>query len=123
MGRKAMTTAEFEAQVKAAVNTVYDPCSVAAGRPVGLVDLGLLIDYSLTNHCLHLRFRATFTGCTMAPHFMEAARAAVLSLPGVAIVTSELVSDALWTPDMAGGLTPPPPARVAPQAWRLRQSA
>ncbi|MFM2042420.1 MAG: hypothetical protein RLY86_996 [Pseudomonadota bacterium] len=85
------------------LNRIKDPCSIAAGRPVGLYDLGLVLGWEWTGPAgsahLTLRFCVTFPGCMQAPHFTEAARRDLSALPGVAGVTTLVDTSALWTPD------------------------
>ena len=104
----------LDAAVRAALAGVFDPCSVAAGRPLSLVAMGLFLDARLEGGTLHARFAVTFAGCTMAPHFLHAAEAELAKLPGVARVTATVDPDFRWTPE---GL-PPPPMAGRPQAWR-----
>lgn len=110
----------FAAAVDAALARVYDPCSVASGRPQSLADMGLVLGWSLDDGVLTVRFAVTFAGCTMAPHFTEAARAALAGLPGVARVDTIVDTGFVWTPDRMAA--PPPPLAGRPQAWRDRVS-
>ncbi len=104
-----------DAAVRAALAGVHDPCSVAAGRPLSLVDMGLLRDWRLDGDTLSVRFAVTFAGCTMAPHFLRAAEVELARLPGVARVCAAVDTDFVWTPDL---MPAPPPMRGVPQAWR-----
>lgn len=102
------------AQVEALLDRIHDPCSVAAGRPTSVRALGLVRGWRMEDGVLTVTFCVTFPGCTMAPHFTEAARAALAGLPGVREVVTVVDTSAEWTP----------PARVEmrgePQAWRRR---
>lgn len=89
----------FDGAVRALLNTIYDPCSVAAGRPLGLVDMGLVLGWTLDTGTLRLTFCTTSGECMMAPHFTEAARERLASLPGVARVEIAIDHDFVWTPD------------------------
>lgn len=90
----------LDALIRQKLDAIYDPCSVAAGRPKGLLEMGLVLDWAFTAPGrLNVRFCMTFTGCTMAPHFMEAARESLETLPGVSAVETELDTGFLWTPD------------------------
>jgi len=100
--------------VHAALSTVYDPCSIAAGRPTSLVDLGLVTATRMEGATLHITFCVTFAGCTMAPHFVEAARIELLKIDGVEQVETQVDTAHVWEPlarvEMHG----------EPQAWRAR---
>ena len=110
------------ASVEAALGRVHDPCSVAAGRPKNLIEMGLVLGWRWTAPGkLHVDLCVTFTGCTMAPHFVEAARRELLALPGVSEVELEVDTNFFWTPER---MTPDEaPARGTPprpQEWRER---
>lgn len=105
-----------DADIHAALAGVHDPCSVAAGRPLSLVAMGLLRGWDLEAGTLSVRFAVTFAGCTMAPHFLRAAEAELAKLPGVARVVATVDTGFAWTPDL---MPPPPPMRGTPQAWRV----
>lgn len=104
----------LEGAINTALAGVYDPCSIAAGRPTSLVDMGLVTDWALDEGVLTVTFCVTFAGCTMAPHFTEAARVELAKLPGVRDVVTVVDTAHVWTP--RGAI----PMRGAPQAWRER---
>ena len=104
-----------DAAIRGALSGVHDPCSVAAGRPLSLVDMGLLRSWCLEDGTLFVTFAVTFAGCTMAPHFLRAAEAELARLSGVAQVRASVDTDFTWTPDL---MPAPPPMRGTPQAWR-----
>ncbi len=102
----------LDRSIRAALARVMDPCSVAAGRPTSLLDMGLVLGWELAGGTLRIRFGVTFAGCTMAPHFIEAARAGLLAIDGIEAVDARVDTDFVWTP-------PEPLAMTGePQAWR-----
>jgi metal-sulfur cluster biosynthetic enzyme len=117
--------------VAAALACVYDPCSVAAGRPVSIVDLGLLVDVvSDADGHVTVVLRTTFPGCTMAGLFSQAAETSVLALDGVHSVSVQLRDEWDWTPDAvtpAGRRLLGEPAVMrassAPVPWARRRTA
>lgn len=100
------------ASVRAALAHVHDPCSIAAGRPTNLIDMGLVLDARMAGTTLHITFCVTFAGCTMAPHFVEAARVELLKIEGVERVEASVDTSHIWTPRPLIALT------GEPQAWR-----
>ncbi len=114
-----MTTAIDEA-IRSALDQVLDPCSVAAGRPLSLLAMGLVPGWEMRGTTLHIRFGVTFAGCTMAPHFMEAAHALLLAIDGVDAVEAFVDTGFVWAPERIAASTPSMPGR--PQAWRERVS-
>jgi metal-sulfur cluster biosynthetic enzyme len=105
------------AEVRAACAPIHDPCSVAAGRPTSITDMGLVRAADLRDGTLTVTFGVTWAGCTMAPHFTEAARAECLMLPGVERVVTVVDTAADWAP------LPPATLRGQPQAWRARAAS
>jgi len=100
--------------IRTALSTVYDPCSIAAGRPTSLIDMGLVTATRMEGATLHITFCVTFAGCTMAPHFVEAARAELLKIDGVERVETFVDTAHVWEPLAQVEM------RGVPQAWRAR---
>lgn len=101
--------------VRAACAPIHDPCSIAAGRPISIADMGLVRAAELRDGVLTITFGVTWAGCTMAPHFTQAARAACAKLPGVRRVEAVVDTVADWAPPPLSAMT------GRPQAWRERQ--
>lgn len=103
--------------VRQALSAVQDPCSVAAGRPTNIVDLGLLVSADVDDDgVLVIVLRTTFPGCTMAPHFTRAAETCAGQIPGVRSVRVEIDPEFTWRPR-------PQPSRVPATdvvPWALR---
>ena len=104
----------LDERIKSALASVFDPCSVAAGRPTSIIDMGLVLDADLDGTTLHIAFCVTFAGCTMAPHFVEAARAELIKLEGVREVVTRIDTDHIWIYPALH------PIQGEPQAWRQR---
>ena len=100
--------------VTAALSGVYDPCSIAAGRPVSLLDMGLVTGWHVAGDVLEITFCVTFAGCTMAPHFVEAARIELAKIAGIREVVTHIDTEHVWTPPALVTI----PMRGTPQAWR-----
>jgi len=114
-------SAAFDDAVRGALGRVHDPCSVAAGRPTSLVDMGLVRDWRLgADGTLSVTFGVTFAGCTMAPHFTQAAARELERLPGVRRVETRVDTEFEWTPDLM--VRPAVEMRGRPQAWRERRA-
>lgn len=117
-GRSIMA---LKQDIEAALSRVHDPCSVAAGRPKSLLEMGLIRNWTLEGSHLDVRFAVTFAGCTMAPHFMEAAREALLEIPEIESVSVAVDTDFVWHPGLMRG--EPPALTGTPQAWRTREKS
>jgi metal-sulfur cluster biosynthetic enzyme len=122
-----LDTTTLEAAVRACFESIYDPCSVAAGTPVSLYDMGLLKGWELTDAGqLTVQLCVTFGACTMAPHFARAAEDLLGKLDGVREVTVEIDTGVLWSTermtDHGRALLASRPLRFAPRdAPRPRQ--
>ncbi|MEM1102531.1 MAG: iron-sulfur cluster assembly protein [Pseudomonadota bacterium] len=107
--------------VSTALSGIYDPCSVAAGRPKNLFEMGLVLGWEASPEgALTVRFCVTFAGCTMAPHFVEAARRELLAINGVTGVTIDVDTTFFWTPERMAIDGDREFPDYQPQAWRKR---
>lgn len=91
----------IEDEAMALLETVMDPCSVAAGRPVSIVAMGLLVGLEVTGSMARVSLRTTFPGCTMAPKFAEAAEEQLRTLPSIEEVQVTIDPTFTWTPEQA----------------------
>jgi metal-sulfur cluster biosynthetic enzyme len=90
------------AQIRAQLNLVLDPCSVVAGAPAGLDEMGLVRELQLTETDagteILVRIGVTEPGCLMGASFAVNARRQLEGLPGVATVDVQLDHRADWEP-------------------------
>jgi metal-sulfur cluster biosynthetic enzyme len=115
-----LESALIDDQIRAVLAQIYDPCSIAAGRPISLIDMGLVRGWTLENGTLSIIFCVTFAGCTMAPHFAQAAANDLANIPGINRVETHIDTDFVWTPDRM--IDVPTILTGKPQAWRDRIS-
>lgn len=91
-----------EAQVRAALDDVRDPCSEVAGVPAGLVEMGLVQELVVepTPEGAHVRvaIRVTEPTCLMGPALAAGARERLAAMPGVARFEVTLSDDNDWMP-------------------------
>jgi metal-sulfur cluster biosynthetic enzyme len=93
-------------EVLQVLDQVVDPCSAAQGRPLGLVELGLVSSVSIEDgRAVRVRLVTTSPGCRFGPTMAEAAEAAIRGLKGVGAATVEIDTASVWTE-----------ARMAPEA-------
>lgn len=90
---------DLDAHIVAALRRVYDPCSVAQQRPISIYDLGLVGSWRVDErgHAT-VRMRVTSPSCQMAAHFLAAAQAELVKVPGVRTASCEVDATELWTP-------------------------
>jgi metal-sulfur cluster biosynthetic enzyme len=90
------------ANVREALDAVVDPCSVVAGAPAGLVQMGLVRALELSEGdagaTIRVRIGVTEPGCLMGASFAAQARAQLERLDGVARVEIELDHANDWMP-------------------------
>jgi metal-sulfur cluster biosynthetic enzyme len=88
--------------VRALLDEIIDPCSIAAGAPAGLVEMGLVRGVEVTSmpagDAITVRIGLTEPGCMMGASFVVRVREALEPLPGVARVDVELEHDSGWSP-------------------------
>lgn len=91
-----------EAEVRAELNRIVDPCSVVAGAPAGIEEMGLVRELRLTETvdgvAIRVRIGVTEPGCMMGASFAVSARERLEALPGVAGVEVQLDHRCDWEP-------------------------
>jgi metal-sulfur cluster biosynthetic enzyme len=93
---------ELTDRVRETLNGIVDPCSVVAGAPAGLVDLGLVRHLAVTpaqdGVAVRVRIGVTEPGCLMGASFAIKARELLQAVPGVSTVDVELDHAGDWEP-------------------------
>jgi metal-sulfur cluster biosynthetic enzyme len=88
------------------LNAIVDPCSVAAGLPAGLLDMGLVREVDIVEDAnggarVSVVIAVTEYGCLMGAPFAQMACERLLQLPGVKDVDVKLDAKFDWsTADM-----------------------
>ncbi|MEU2033719.1 metal-sulfur cluster assembly factor [Nocardia amamiensis] len=84
--------------IRTALQDVVDPCSVAAGAPINIIDMGLVLDIDVDS-AGHARIliRTTSPMCTLVGSIAEGAERAACSVPGVTEATVEVDPRPGWT--------------------------
>jgi metal-sulfur cluster biosynthetic enzyme len=86
------------ADVRAALNEIVDPCSVAVGAPAGMDDMGLIRDVAVEDGRVTVSIGLTEPMCLMGPAFVRSAEERLSALEGVGDVEVSLSSGLDWTP-------------------------
>ncbi len=91
-----------EAVVRAELNQILDPCSVVAGAPAGIEELGLVRELVVSEAeggvAIALSIGVTEPGCMMGASFVVRARERLESLAGVVAVDIRLDHESDWEP-------------------------
>jgi metal-sulfur cluster biosynthetic enzyme len=99
-----MTTVEA---VHAALEGIVDPCSVATGVPLSILDMGLLRGVEVSGDEVLVELRLTSPLCHQAPDFIMEVERRVRALAGVGSVVCRTDIGMAWEP-----------ARMRPDALR-----
>ena len=87
------------AALEAALDAVVDPCSVAAGTPLSVRDMGLVRDLAVDDAGrVRLLLCVTGPGCTFVGVMADAARERLSAIRGVSDVDVVLDPDVVWDP-------------------------
>ena len=81
-------------QAKLALRKVKDP-----DLNLNIVDLGLVYDVRVADNNVEVDMSLTSPGCPSGPEIMSDAEKQLKALPGVGMVTVNLVWSPFWTPD------------------------
>lgn len=92
-----MTTPE---QVREALREVIDPCSVAAGSNLDIVEMGLVKSIEVSDGHVNVEMRLTTPVCHMVAYFIDEIDTHVGSLPGVDSVELRTDDGREWTEAM-----------------------
>lgn len=87
-------------EVCAALNRVLDPCSVGAGVPIGLVDMGLIESLDISGNEVEVAISPTSTSCILVAVFASQAEVEIGGIPWVEkVVVSIVAGERPWTED------------------------
>ena len=93
----------LRAAVISALDLVADPCSVARGEPLGVVEMGLLTCLSIVSTATGFRvvvqLRLTSPGCLFWSHFEQQATERLLAIEEVNAVDIDWSTEFDWEPD------------------------
>jgi metal-sulfur cluster biosynthetic enzyme len=104
--REGMTA--LDAQVRALLNGIVDPCSAAAGNPMGLVDMGLIRNLAVSDAgggrvTVRADVHVTDPHCMMGVVFTAEVRKRLDALPAVESHDVRLAHEFEWMPDHVTG--------------------
>lgn len=92
---------ELVFSIRRQLDTIEDPCSVAAGSPMGLAEMGLVEHVGVdADGNVTVRLRLTSPSCANLGLFKVEAEARIASLPGVRSVDVSADLGLDWRPDM-----------------------
>jgi len=87
--------------VVAAIERVYDPCSLAVNAPLNLIEMGLVRKCSVDDDGIaHVSIGTTAPGCVLVGSILEALEEQIGAVPGVSSVELRVDTSVIWTPDL-----------------------
>jgi metal-sulfur cluster biosynthetic enzyme len=89
-----------EQQIRAALGRVVDPCSIATGAPINLVEMGLVKDVAVDDGTVRIVLRVTSPICWQAANIIATVEEGVGAVPGVRSVTCTIDAGYDWMPNM-----------------------
>ena len=87
-------------RVRATLDEVHDPCSVGAGFPLGLDEMGLVKDVTVDCGRVVVDLRLTSPSCYLHSYFIDEIRKHVEPLDGVASVRVVFDAGLEWEPGL-----------------------
>lgn len=101
----AIDEPRLSARAWSLLNDIIDPCSIQAGAPAGLVDLGLVRSVSFTPTAeggwgVEVTITITHPFCMMAGVFINEIRKRLIQIDGIDAVEATLDSSTMWTPQL-----------------------
>ena len=88
-------------QVTEALRSVVDPCSIATGAPINLVDMGMVRGIKIDGAHVEVQLRFTSPVCWQAANIITAIEDNLMAIDGVEQVTCDTRSGAWeWKPEM-----------------------
>jgi metal-sulfur cluster biosynthetic enzyme len=94
-----MTKHDLIARIEARLARVREPCSIAFGRPISIVEMGLIERIDVTNGHAEITICLTDAACVHFAGMQRYIRDELLALPEITSVIVSQTLDQLWTPD------------------------
>ena len=88
------------AMIRAALERVVDPCSIATGVPINLVDMGMVRTITHDDGEVRVALRLTSPICWQAANIVARVEEVLAPLAGVDTVVCTLDPASDWMPDM-----------------------
>ena len=94
-----MTELALIARIKAALARVTEPCSIAFGKPISIVEMGLIERIDVLEGNAEITLCLTDAACVHFAGMQRFIRDELLELPEISTVEVKQTLDRLWTPD------------------------
>jgi metal-sulfur cluster biosynthetic enzyme len=94
-----MTDPVLIAQIAAALARVTEPCSLAFGKPISIVEMGLIEQVKVADGHAEITLCLTDAACVHFAGLQRFIRDELIELPEITSVEVRQTLDQLWTPD------------------------
>ena len=94
-----MTDPALVARIEAALTRVTEPCSIAFGKPISIVEMGLIERIKVEGSHAQITLCLTDAACVHFAGMQRFIRDELLELPEISTVEVRQTLDRLWTPD------------------------
>ena len=94
-----MTDATLLARIDARLARVTEPCSIAFGKPISIVAMGLIERVEVTGGHAEITLCLTDSACVHFAGMQRFIRDELLDLPEIDSVAVKQTLEQLWTPD------------------------
>lgn len=88
-----------EAAIHAALSDIVDPCSIATGAPISLVEMGMVKSIGIIDGRVRIELVLTSPICWQAANIIDKVEKDVGALPGVRSVECSIDAAAEWLPE------------------------
>lgn len=99
MSARSETGTPGRAQVRDALARIVDPCSIATGVPLTLLEMGMVEDIAIEDGRVTVTLVLTSPVCWQAGNIIQAVVTSVCGVPGVASVACTVNHTAEWLPE------------------------
>jgi metal-sulfur cluster biosynthetic enzyme len=94
-----MTDVALIARIEARLERVTEPCSIAFGKPISIVEMGLIERIDVTASHANVTLCLTDAACVHFAGMQQFIRDELLALPEISTVEVRQTLEHLWTPD------------------------
>jgi metal-sulfur cluster biosynthetic enzyme len=94
-----MTDAALIGRIEACLARVIEPCSIAFGKPISIVDMGLIEQVEVVGGHADITLCLTDAACVHFAGMQRFIRDELLALSEINSVEVKQTLDQLWTPD------------------------
>jgi metal-sulfur cluster biosynthetic enzyme len=94
-----MNDAALFARIEARLERVTEPCSISFGKPISIVEMGLIERIAVTESHAEVTLCLTDAACVHFAGIQRFIRDELLELPEINTVEVRQTLDLLWTPD------------------------